>query len=72
MGTAADKFYALSVKLEPGLIRYTVESGFTRGDRQTVLQTETNVVYGDAYLIQGQSNAVATDWGQGDVSETNE
>jgi hypothetical protein len=62
----ADKAYAFSVKLKPGLIRYTVEFGSTSGGRETILHTVTNVVCGDAYLIQGQSNAVATDWGKDD------
>ncbi|MCJ7503168.1 MAG: DUF2341 domain-containing protein, partial [Acidobacteriia bacterium] len=63
---AADKVYAFSVKLKPGLIRYKVESGLKTGGRETVLHTATNIVCGDAYLIQGQSNAVATDWGEDD------
>jgi hypothetical protein len=63
---AADKAYAFSVKLKPGLIRYKVEFGLKTGGRETVLHTATNIVCGDAYLIQGQSNAVATDWGEDD------
>jgi hypothetical protein len=62
----ADKAYAFSVKLKPGLIRYKVEFGVKTGGRETVLHTATNIVCGDAYLIQGQSNAVATDWGEDD------
>ncbi len=61
---ATDKAYAFSVKLKAGLLRYTVEFGFKRGGRETLLQTVTNVICGDAYLIEGQSNAVATDWGK--------
>jgi hypothetical protein len=38
--------------------------GTRTGGRETILRTATNVVCGDAYLIQGQSNAVATDWGK--------
>jgi hypothetical protein len=63
---AADKAYAFSVKLKPGLVRYKVEFGLKTGGRETVLHTATNIVCGDAYLIQGQSNAVATDWGEDD------
>ena len=63
---AADKAYAFSVKLKPGLIRYKVEFGLKTGARETVLHTATNIVCGDAYLIQGQSNAVATDWPEDD------
>ncbi len=61
-----DKSYALAVKLKPGLIKYKVEFGSRTGDRETVLQTVGNLVCGDAYLINGQSNAVATDFGKED------
>ena len=68
----ADKTYAFSVKLKPGLIKYKVEFG-TKSDRtETVLATVTNLVCGDAYLIDGQSNAVATDWGEGEHPDTSE
>jgi len=60
----ADNSYALSVKLKPGLIKYKVEFGSKTGGRETVLHTVGNLVCGDAYLIQGQSNAVATDFGK--------
>lgn len=50
--------YALSVKLKSGLIQYKVEFG-TGTD--TVLDTVEDLVCGDAYLIDGQSNALATD-----------
>ena len=57
---AADKTYAFAVKLKPGLIKYKVEFGTKTGGAETVLQTVTNLVCGDAYLIDGQSNAEAT------------
>ncbi len=63
---AADKSYALFVKLKPGLVKYRVEFGSKTGDRETVLHTVGNLVCGDAYLINGQSNAVATDFGKED------
>jgi len=69
---AADKSYALSVKLKPGLIRYRVEFGTTSAGRETVLQTVSNLVCGDAYIIDGQSNALATDTGEKSPPETNE
>ena len=65
---ATDKSYAFSVKLKPGLIRYRVEFGFKTNGRETLVHTVTNLVCGDAYLINGQSNAVATDWGEGEPS----
>ena len=69
---AADKSYALSVKLKPGLIKYKVEFGTKTGGAETVLQTVTDLVCGDAYLINGQSNALATDTGEKSPAETNE
>jgi len=63
-----DKTYAFTVKLKPGLIKYKVEFGSKSGNTETVLRTVTDLVCGDAYLIDGQSNAVSTDWG-GDKSE---
>jgi hypothetical protein len=57
---AADKTYAFTVKLEPGLIKYKVEFGTKTGSAETVVRTVTNLVCGDAYIIQGQSNAEAT------------
>ncbi len=51
------------MRLKPGLIRYDVEFGSRRSGQETVLRRATNVVCGDAYLLQGQSNAVATDCG---------
>ncbi|MDA1143004.1 MAG: DUF2341 domain-containing protein [Planctomycetota bacterium] len=69
---AADKSYAFSVKLKPGLIHYKVEFGSKAGDLETVLHTATNIVCGDAYLIDGQSNALATDTHEESPRETNE
>lgn len=57
----ADKAYAFTVKLKPGLIKYRVEFGAKSGGTETVLNTVTNLVCGDAYIIDGQSNALATD-----------
>lgn len=51
--------YAFSLKLKAGLIKYKVEFGVRSGGSDTVLRTVTNLVCGDAYLIDGQSNAVA-------------
>jgi len=62
----ADNAYAFSVKLKPGLVKYKVEFGSRSGNRETLLHTVTNLVCGDAYLINGQSNAVATDFGKED------
>ncbi|MEI7902661.1 MAG: LamG-like jellyroll fold domain-containing protein, partial [bacterium] len=69
---AADKAYAFSVKLKAGLIKYKVEFGSKSGTGETILQTVTNLVCGDAYLINGQSNALAVDWGPGEHTDTSE
>jgi len=66
---AADKSYALKVKLKPGLIRYKVEFGI---DGERVLDTVGNLVCGDAYIIDGQSNALATDTAEKAPPETSE
>jgi hypothetical protein len=68
----ADKTYAFSVKLKPGRIKYKVEFGTKRGSSETVLHTVNNLVCGDAYLIDGQSNALAVDWGPGEYPDTSE
>jgi hypothetical protein len=69
---APDLSYALTAKLKPGLIRYKIEFGtITKGVEQ-VLQSTGNLVCGDAYLIDGQSNALATDTSEKSPPETNE
>jgi hypothetical protein len=68
----ADRSYAFAVKLKPGLIRYRVEFGTTAGGRETVRHTAGNLVCGDAFIIDGQSNALATDTGEKSPPETNE
>ena len=68
----ADKTYALAVKLKPGLIKYRVEFGTKVGARESVLHAATNLVCGDAFIIDGQSNALATDTGEKSPPETNE
>ncbi len=65
---AADKSYALAVKLKPGLVKYKVEFG---ADGK-MLATVGNLVCGDAYIIEGQSNALATDTGEKSPPETSE
>jgi len=57
---AADKSYLLSSKLKAGLIKYEVEFGTINGGKETLVNKVTNLVCGDAYIIDGQSNAEAT------------
>ena len=61
---AADKSYAFAVKLKPGLIKYKVEFGSKVGDKDVVMHTVSDLVCGDAYIIEGQSNGLATDTGE--------
>ncbi|GDY09959.1 hypothetical protein LBMAG52_34450 [Planctomycetia bacterium] len=60
----AEKAYSLSVKLKAELVKYRTEFGTKTGDNETVLHTASNIVCGDVFLINGQSNAVATDFGK--------
>ena len=69
---SADKSYAFTLKLKPGLIKYKVEFGTKTGGTETIVQTVTNLVCGDAYLIDGQSNALATDTGEKSEPVTSE
>ena len=58
--------YAFQVKLKPGLVKYRVELVAKTGADEKVLHKASNLVCGDAYLVNGQSNAVATDFGKDD------
>ena len=68
----AENAYAFTAKLEPGLIRYRIELGSRSSTGETVLHTAGNIVCGDAYIIDGQSNALATDTHEKSPAETNE
>jgi hypothetical protein len=54
----ADMSYTFAVKLKPGLVTYKIEFGTKTGSTEKVQQTVSNMVCGDAYIIEGQSNAV--------------
>jgi Concanavalin A-like lectin/glucanases superfamily/Domain of unknown function (DUF2341)/Carbohydrate esterase, sialic acid-specific acetylesterase len=66
------KEYSLSAKLKPGLIHYQTKFGSKSGDRETELHLAKNLVCGDAFLIDGQSNAEATDVGPKDPAMTSD
>jgi hypothetical protein len=57
----ADGSYSFAIKLEPALVQYRIEFGIRNGGTETVLYRVGDIVCGDAYLIDGQSNALATD-----------
>ncbi len=64
--------FAFAVKLKPGLIKYKVEFGTKTDGRETMLHSVGNLVCGDAYIIEGQSNALATDTGEKSPPDTNQ
>ncbi|MDX1944218.1 MAG: DUF2341 domain-containing protein, partial [Pirellulaceae bacterium] len=55
----ADLSYALAVKLHGGLVKYRVEFGSRTGGVETIHDRVGDLVCGDAFLIEGQSNAQA-------------
>lgn len=69
---AADRSYTFAVKLKPGLIKYRVEFGAKTGNDEKVLHRVGDLVCGDAYLINGQSNALATDTREESPRDTSE
>jgi hypothetical protein len=69
---AAKNAYAFTAKLKPGLIEYRIELGSRTAGAEKILHTAGNIVCGDAYIIDGQSNALATDTREKSPLETNE
>ncbi len=67
---AADRRYDFAIDLEPGLISYRIEFGRTIGEREEVLHRVGDLVCGDVFLIDGQSNALATDTQEQSPAET--
>jgi len=53
--------YAFTAPINAGKVTYKVVYGTTTSGSDTTVATVTNVVCGDAYIIDGQSNALATD-----------
>lgn len=68
----SDNRYAFTVKLKAGLIKYKVELVVMRSDAEQLLHTADNIVCGDAFIIEGQSNALATDTREDAPRETNQ
>jgi hypothetical protein len=68
----AKKAYAFTAKLQPGLIKYKAQLVSKAGGAETILHQAGNIVCGDAYLIDGQSNALATDTHEKSPLDTNE
>ena len=53
--------YAFAVKLKPGMIRYKIELVARTGANENIIHQASDLLCGDAYIIEGQSNALATD-----------
>ena len=62
----ADRRFDLKAELKPGLVHYRAELLTKAGGRETVVLAADDLVCGDALLVDGQSNAVATDVGKDD------
>ena len=56
---SADDKYTLSANLQAGLIAYRTEFGIRRGGTEKILERASDLVCGDVFIIQGQSNAEA-------------
>ncbi|MFK7911656.1 MAG: DUF2341 domain-containing protein [Akkermansiaceae bacterium] len=53
--------YFFAAKLKPGLVKYRIELLAKIGNSTKVIHKASDIVCGDAYIIIGQSNALATD-----------
>ncbi|MFO0904241.1 MAG: DUF2341 domain-containing protein [Pirellulales bacterium] len=62
----ADRRYSLTVAIPAALVHYRTELMVKRGDAMEIVHQAQDLVCGDVYLICGQSNAVATDFGRED------
>ena len=67
-----DGSYAFAIKLDAALVKYRVEFGTRTGDKETILHRASDIVCGDAFLIEGQSNALATDTREESPRATND
>ncbi len=67
-----DGNYTLSVRLAAGLVRYRVQFGTVQAGQEKMLHEVENLVCGDVFLIDGQSNAVATAWGDAPFDYTSD
>lgn len=55
----ADNKYTLSAILQAGLTAYRTEFGIKRDGAETILEKAHDLICGDVFIIQGQSNAEA-------------
>jgi len=64
--TATGDTYAFKVGLRPGFVHYRATVTSDLAGQQVTLHTAEDLVAGRAFIVEGQSNAVATDWGKGE------
>lgn len=64
--TATGNTYAFKVGLRPGFVHYRATVTSDLAGQQVTLHTAEDLVAGRAFIVEGQSNAVATDWGKGE------
>jgi len=69
---ATGETYAFKVGLRPGLIRYRATVTSDLAGAKVTMHEADDLVAGRAFLISGQSNAVATDWGKGEATYRND
>ncbi|UCG49156.1 MAG: DUF2341 domain-containing protein [Phycisphaerales bacterium] len=67
-----DGSYTFAIKLKPALVKYQIEFGTRTAAAEAVLHRAGDIVCGDAYRIDGQSNALATDTREESPRVTNE
>ena len=63
--------YGFSLPIAAGKVTYRVEFGSTTAGTDTLSATVTNLVCGDAYILEGQSNALAIDSLPADSTNSN-
>ena len=64
--------YGITAKIPAGLVKYRTEFGVRQDGERKILHTAKDIVCGDAFIIIGQSNAVATDFGKENPLQPNE
>lgn len=64
--SATGETYAFRIGLRPGFVRYRAQLTSEQAGQKVTLHEADDLVAGRAFVIVGQSNAVATDWGKGE------
>jgi hypothetical protein len=64
--------YDITVPLSPALVHYKAELGTVTSGVTKILHTADDLICGDVIMIDGQSNALATDFGEPTLPDTSE